>query len=49
MYESEIVSLRDRLQVHANLETKRWWENYVKDSAPFIGVKMAAIRSEVHQ
>ncbi|MAE61585.1 MAG: hypothetical protein CMJ49_09540 [Planctomycetaceae bacterium] len=44
-----IRDLRARLVQHADPKSKRWWENYVKNSAPFLGVKMAAIRSLVHQ
>jgi 3-methyladenine DNA glycosylase AlkD len=43
-----IAQLRLGLLTHANPETKRWWENYVKDSAPFMGVKMPNIRKELH-
>ncbi|MBD3275505.1 MAG: DNA alkylation repair protein, partial [Candidatus Marinimicrobia bacterium] len=32
----------------ADTEVKAWWENYVKGSAPFYGVRMAQIRKEVH-
>jgi 3-methyladenine DNA glycosylase AlkD len=37
------------LQEHADAKTKAWWENYVKGSAPFLGVKMPLIRRIVHQ
>ena len=36
------------LQEKADSKRKGWWENYVKGSAPFLGVKMADIRSLVH-
>lgn len=42
-------TLRTNLQQHANPKTKTWWENYVKDSPPFLGVKMAIIRTELHR
>ena len=41
--------LREALQSHANPDTKAWWENYVKGSAPFMGVKMPVIRDTLHQ
>ncbi len=41
--------LREALQSHANPDAKAWWENYVKGSAPFMGVKMPAIRRTLHQ
>lgn len=37
------------LEMKADPKTKAWWEGYVKDSAPFLGVKMADIRTIVHQ
>jgi len=40
--------LQSRLQKHADAEVKAWWENYVKGSAPFYGIKMAVIRKELH-
>jgi 3-methyladenine DNA glycosylase AlkD len=40
--------LLTNLQKHANPKTKTWWENYVKGSPPFLGVKMAIIRTELH-
>lgn len=49
MFRNHISVLQQSFQKHANLETKAWWENYVKDSAPFMGVKMPVIRTEVHQ
>jgi len=41
--------LLSRLRAVGNRETKVWWENYVKDCAPFLGVKMPAIRTVLHQ
>jgi 3-methyladenine DNA glycosylase AlkD len=37
------------LEEKADPKAKAWWEGYVKDRAPFIGVKMADIRTIVHQ
>ena len=42
------ASLRARLEEKANRKTSAWWENYVKNSAPFLGVKMADTRAAVH-
>ena len=44
----QINSLLADLKKKANPETKKWWEGYVKHSAPFLGVKMADIRTIVH-
>lgn len=44
-----IVALQEQLQARADPKIKAWWEGYVKDSAPFLGVKMPVIRSLVHQ
>ncbi len=49
MLREQILKLQERLQYHANAGTKAWWENYVKESAPFIGVKMPVIRTVLHQ
>ena len=43
------ASLRQALQEHAIPDTKAWWENYVKGSAPFMGVKMPVIRKVLHR
>jgi 3-methyladenine DNA glycosylase AlkD len=43
-----IRSLHNRLLEKANPGTRAWWEGYVKDSAPFLGVKMGDIRTTVH-
>lgn len=42
-------SLHHQLTLKADPKTKAWWENYVKDSAPFLGVKMADVRAIVHR
>jgi 3-methyladenine DNA glycosylase AlkD len=41
--------LLTNLQQHANPKIKTWWENYVKGSSPFLGVKMPTIRAELHR
>jgi 3-methyladenine DNA glycosylase AlkD len=32
----------------SDAKTRDWWTGYVKDSAPFLGVKMSAIRAALH-
>jgi 3-methyladenine DNA glycosylase AlkD len=49
VFREQIAELQTRLHADANPETKAWWESYVKESAPFLGVKMPIIRSIVHQ
>jgi 3-methyladenine DNA glycosylase AlkD len=49
MYTTYTTALRQSLIEKANPKTKTWWEGYVKASAPFLGVKMAQIRSVMHQ
>lgn len=49
MHREYIDSLQRLLQEKAAPEVKDWWEGYVKQSAPFIGVKMPVIRSVLHQ
>jgi 3-methyladenine DNA glycosylase AlkD len=44
-----IETLRRQLAAQADAKTKAWWEAYVKGSAPFLGLKMAAIRTSVHR
>ena len=44
-----IFKLQERLRTHSDPKIKAWWENYVKDSAPFLGIKMADIRTEVRR
>ena len=48
MYKPYITTLQSLLHEHADPKTKDWWEGYVKQSAPFIGVKMPVIRSVLH-
>jgi 3-methyladenine DNA glycosylase AlkD len=49
MFREQKLKLQESLQSHANAKIKAWWENYVKESAPFMGVKMPVIRSVLHQ
>lgn len=49
MAEKYINSLQSQLQQSAREEVKTWWEGYVKESAPFRGVKMPEIRKLLHQ
>lgn len=49
VFEEQIAILHSNLQAQADAKTKAWWENYVKDSAPFLGVKMSLVRTELHQ
>jgi len=49
MYSNHKSTLLSLLQVESNPNAKGWWEGYVKESAPFLGVKMADIRKVVHQ
>lgn len=48
MFDSYIHALNNHLDQKSNPKTKKWWEHYVKDGAPFMGVKMAEIRSFIH-
>ena len=47
--ESAARVLLSRLQAAGDRDTRMWWESYVKDCAPFLGVKMPAIRTILHQ
>ncbi len=47
MHAKLIQQLHSRLCRHASETRKHWWENYVKGSAPFLGVKMGDIRTVV--
>jgi 3-methyladenine DNA glycosylase AlkD len=49
VFKKQVVILQEELQKHADTKTKAWWENYVKGSAPFLGVKMPVVRRVVHQ
>ncbi len=48
MSERQFNTLQALLTSKAHEKTRDWWQAYVKDSAPFLGVKMADIRSTVH-
>ena len=48
-WQTHADELHRRLAVHADGRTKDWWESYVVDSAPFLGVKMGTIRSTLHE
>ncbi len=43
-----IPRLQVRLDGRAEEKTRLWWESYLKGAIPFRGVKMAAIRAELH-
>jgi len=43
--DSHARALASTLRRLANAESGLWWQNYVKDSAPFLGVPMPAIRA----
>jgi len=47
--QSHIPILLNQLEQHSDPKVKNWWENYVKGSAPFRGVKMVAIRKCLHK
>lgn len=49
MFRQQIFILQASMQEHADAKTKAWWEKYVKESAPFLGVKMPIVRRLVHQ
>jgi len=44
-----VADLTRRLRAAGDAKTKSWWESYVTESAPFLGVKMADIRAIVHE
>ena len=49
MYKQYIEALQGRLQEHADPKAKAWWAAYVKQGAPYIGVKMPVVRSVLHK
>jgi 3-methyladenine DNA glycosylase AlkD len=49
MYATYRAALLNSLREQSDAATKAWWEGYVKGGAPFLGVKMADVRSTVHQ
>jgi hypothetical protein len=44
-YRTLLILLRER----ADPDVKAWWEGYVKQGAPLLGVKMARVRSALHR
>ncbi len=44
-----IKHLKSSLDKKSDKNLKNWWENYVKNGAPFRGVKMGVIRSLFHK
>ena len=44
MHKDYIAALQGLLCDKADPKTKDWWQGYVKQAAPFMGVKMADIR-----
>ena len=49
MYKSYITPLQKLLLENADSKVKEWREGFVKQSAPFLGVKMLVIRTSLHQ
>jgi len=47
--QNHISNLLNIIVQHSDPKVKSWWENYVKDSAPFRGVKMPVIRKCLHK
>ena len=43
-----ITTLQQGLETKATPKTKNWWEKYLKQAIPFRGVKMADIRTALH-
>lgn len=48
MYTSFRTELRQLLLEKSDPKAKEWWEGYVKESAPFFGVKMGNVRAIMH-
>ncbi|HET9494975.1 MAG TPA: DNA alkylation repair protein [Chloroflexia bacterium] len=48
MMETLISRLQERLDSRNDAKTRAWWEAYMKGVIPFRGVKMEAIRQELH-
>jgi len=46
--QTHISTLLNQINQHSDPKVKSWWENYVKNSAPFRGVKMSVIRKCLH-
>jgi len=49
MSKIHISKLLNKLEQQSDPKVKSWWENYVKNSAPFRGVKMSVIRKCLHK
>lgn len=49
MFKEHITKLVKHINSNSDPKVKSWWENYVKNSAPFRGVKMAVIRKCLHK
>jgi 3-methyladenine DNA glycosylase AlkD len=49
MFQDHISILLNLLEILSDPKVKNWWENYVKNSAPFRGVKMSVIRKYLHK
>jgi 3-methyladenine DNA glycosylase AlkD len=49
MYARYRTTLQNSLRQRSYPRAKAWWEGYVKQGAPFLGVKMATIRSIVQE
>ena len=49
MFSDQMTRLQHDLHEHARPETQIWWQSYVKEGAPFLGVTMPIIRTVVRQ
>lgn len=53
MFAEQVALLQESLQEHANpqtkIQTKMWWESYVKESNLSWGVKMPVVRFVVYR
>jgi 3-methyladenine DNA glycosylase AlkD len=49
MYVAYRTTLLNSLRKRSDARAKAWWEGYVKQGAPFLGVEMATIRAIVHR
>jgi len=47
--QTHISTLLNQINQHSDPKVKSWWENYVKNCAPFRGVKMPIIRKCLHK
>jgi len=48
-FEPALASLRALLLQDADPDTQAWWDRYVKESAPFMGLKMSTTRKRVQE